>query len=133
MALGESKESDQRETINRILDQVKENSRRIRDVEQDKTSLSKGLRSIEERVMGLEDVHDEDKQDLKSELEELSTSIMKLENTVSKIKERLEDVAMERDVEEIKNFVDLFSPLESEFMTESEVRTLIKEELNSKD
>ncbi len=132
MAFGDSGPSEMRDIVDELLDQVKENSRRIRDVEEETRSLANSLKAFEERIMDLEKSSEESIEDITSRLEELSTDLMKIQSTVSKLKERLGETPKRSELEEVKSFVDLFSPLESEFMTEDEVRSLIKEELQSR-
>lgn len=79
--------------------------------------------------MDLEDKESKDIEELKEEVDELGTRVMKLENVISKIKDRLEKVPSKEEFDDVKNFVDLLSPMESQFVTESEVKRLIKDEL----
>ncbi len=132
MAFGESSASDTDGIVRELLDRVKANSRRIRDVEEENRSLNKGLKSIEERVINFEKRVDRDRNDILDEIDDISTRIMKLENRLMKIKERLEDVPRKHEVEEIRNFKELLSPIKSEFLTESEARQIINDELDDR-
>ncbi len=115
--------------VHELLDRVKENLRRVRDVEEENKSMSTSIQSVEERVIKLEEKQDEDMDEVWEEIDDLLTRVMKIENKISKLKDMLENTPQKDEFDEIKNFVDLLSPIESEFMTESEVKSLIKEEL----
>ncbi|MFP4116927.1 MAG: hypothetical protein ACLFQ8_01335 [Candidatus Aenigmatarchaeota archaeon] len=129
MAFGNSGKSSLEDIVRKLLDRVKENSRRLRDVEEENRSMASSIRSLEERIIDLEDRQGEDVKELREKIDDLGTRVMKIENVISKIKDRLEEAPKKDEFEEVKNFVNLLSPMESQFVTESEVKRLIKQEL----
>ncbi len=132
MAFDDSGASSRDDLIRELVDRVKENSRRIRDLEQNTKSFGASLESIEKRIIKLEEEGDENLKNMKEELDDITTDLMKVENTISKIKDRLEDVPSRIELDELKNFIDLISPMQNEFITEDEARSLINKELQKR-
>lgn len=124
--------SDIKDIVQELVRRVNESSRRIRDLEEENRSLQSKIQSLEERVIDKERKHKENLDELDGKAEDLSTRVMKTENAVSKLKKRMSDVPRKSEFEELKNYADLLSPLRSGFLTEPEIKSLIKEELDKR-
>ena len=62
---------------------------------------------------------------------DLNTIVMKLENEITKIKKILEKTVRKTELDELENYVELLSPIKSQFVTKKEVEEIVEEKLKS--
>lgn len=130
MAFGKSN-SRADDFYKKIVDRLNELTRRVRDVESNRKTVENKVSSLEDRIVKKQKKRRQEIDQIKDQMEEINTKLMKFDNEINKLKRLLEDTAQESELEEIKSYIDLLSPMKSKFVTESEVKRLIKKEINN--
>lgn len=130
MAFGSSS-SKPRNNNQEVLDRLNELTRRVRDVEGNKKTIETKLSSLEDRIIRKQEKKKKDIDKLKETMEEIQTKLMRFDNEIEKLKRRVNESAQQTDLEKIENYIDLLSPMKTEYITKNEAKRLIKKEINN--
>ena len=110
-----------------IIKRVNQNTRRIRSIEEVNRLLENKNDSMEERILGNQEEMRKKFEHLEETLKDLNMRLMKIENESQKMRKSLEKVVTKPELEELKNFIDLISPVKMGFVTKEEVEKMIRE------
>jgi predicted transcriptional regulator len=113
--------------INELVKRVNEDSRRLRSLEERSRALETKFSSISKDIIEIKEFLKTGFEDQKQFKKDLNITIMKLENEITKIKKILEKTVRRSELDEIENFIDLISPLNSQFVTRKELQDSLKQ------
>ncbi|RLJ03222.1 MAG: hypothetical protein DRP11_01350 [Candidatus Aenigmatarchaeota archaeon] len=115
--------------INEIVKRTQENTWRIRAVEERTRVVETKLTSLEKMFLDLGENIEKNFDQISEDKKDLNTKTMKLENEIAKIRRILDKTVKKNELEEIENYIRLINPLNANFVTENDVRRLVKEML----
>jgi uncharacterized protein YoxC len=118
----------QQNLINQVVDRVNDFNRRVRDLEEKIRNLSARVDALDDTVMNKTESNSDDIQDVKQDIEELSDRVANVEVDIKNINREKRKFVTSQELEEIENYMDLMNPINSAFMTESEVEEKLEEE-----
>ena len=116
--------------MNRIVDRINTHTKRLRMLEQSTKVLSSRVNNIEQIInkqhretrVALSKIDN----NLKKQIERINM----FENTLKEIKIQMKRFATKIDVKSLERLIDMYSPLESKFVTKEEVERIIEERIN---
>ena len=119
--------------INQIIDRVNDFNRRVRDLEEKIRNLSARVNTLDDTLLEKTSTLSNDIQDLEDEVSELRDRMANLEVDIKEINREKRKFVTSQEIEEIENYMDLMSPLNSNFVTEKQLKNKISEEKLSKE
>ncbi|MFB6088217.1 MAG: hypothetical protein ABEK36_00380 [Candidatus Aenigmatarchaeota archaeon] len=129
MAVFGKESSNPQQIINELVKRVNENSRRLRELEENIRTLETKISSLQDDFLDNKDKNKDNFEDLEENIKDLNTRVMKIENEAKRLNKRLDKTVTTSEFDEVENFIDLISPLNSKFTTENQVREMIREEM----
>jgi uncharacterized protein YoxC len=118
----------QQDIINQVVDRVNDFNRRVRDLEEKIRNLGARVDALDDTVMNKTESNSDDIQDLEADIEELSDRVANVEVDIKNINREKRKFVTSQELEEIENYMDLMNPINSAFMTESELEEKLEEE-----
>ena len=107
--------------INQIIDRVNDFNRRVRDLEEK-------IRNLNARVNTIDDTVLEKHKDLSREIQELEDDLSQVRDRVANMEVDIKEINREKrkfvtstEIEEIENYMDLMSPLNSNYVTQQQL------------
>ena len=118
--------------MNELYQMDSENKRRLRDAEQRLSALDNSVKRVETGLL-----------DLKSKVLDLSSTgkadkaafdakIKGLENIINDIINNMKRLAEKSEIVGLKELIDIYNPVKSQFMTRTEVENLIEEKMDKR-
>ncbi len=118
--------------IRELFEMDSENKRRLREIEQKVTAVDNSVKRAEAGLL-----------ELKSKMLELSgilnsnkiadeTAMKGMENIINEIISNMKRLAEKSEVAGLKEIIDIYSPIKSNFITREEVENILEEKLSSK-
>ena len=113
--------------LNKLIERVNSNIRRLRVLEQETGIVKTRLNSIEEDMLSQRNHTHKSLEDLADKIVKLDDRISSTENTMRDIIEKLKKVTTTTKIRELEQLIDIYNPLKSEFITKDEARRMIEE------
>lgn len=118
----------QQNIINQVVDRVNDFNRRVRDLEEKIRNLSARVDALDDTVMNKTEQNSEDIQTLENDIDELSDRMANIEVDIKNINREKRKYVTSQELDEIENYMDLMNPINSSFMTESDLEEKLKDE-----
>jgi hypothetical protein len=122
--------AQQQDIINQVVDRVNDFNRRIRDLEEKIRNLSARVNTLDDTLMNKTSSNSDDIQEVENRIDEVSDRIANVEVDVKNINREKRKYVTSQELEEVENYMDLMNPINSSFMTESEVEDMIEDKLD---
>lgn len=113
-----------------VVERLNNNSRRIRQLEENLRNIREQLKSLEDDVIEDKKRLNDNKTKFNSETEEIRDKIANIEVDIKNLNRKVRKLVPKREIKEIENYMDLINPVTSSFVTEKEVRKIVKEEID---
>lgn len=108
--------------INQIIDRVNDFNRRVRDLEEKIRNLSARVNTLDDTVLEKNKDLGNDIQDLEDEMEQLRDRVANMEVDIKELNRERRKFVTSSEIEEIENYMDLMNPLNSSFITETQLQ-----------
>ncbi len=113
------------ETLNRIINRVNDFNRRVRDLEEKVRNINARVNTIDDTLLEKTGNLSDDIQELEDDIEEVRDRLANMEVDIKELNRDKRKYVTKKDLEEVENYIDLMNPIESSFVTETEVKKLI--------
>ena len=121
------------QVINQIIDRVNDFNRRVRDLEEKLRNLNARVNTLDDTLLEKTSNLSDDVQGLEDEMSELRDRMANLEVDIKEINREKRKFVTSQEIEEIENYMDLMSPLNSNFVTEKQLEKKVEDEKISKE
>ncbi|MDY6768569.1 MAG: hypothetical protein SVW02_00465, partial [Candidatus Nanohaloarchaea archaeon] len=118
----------QQETMTEVVQRMKEFNRRIRDLEETVRNLNARVNTVEDTLLERTKALNSEVSDIEHDIEDLQDRAANLEVDIKNLQRNLRKTVTKREISEIENYLDLMDPVNSSFVTESEVEELLEEQ-----
>ena len=108
--------------INQIIDRVNDFNRRVRDLEEKIRNLNARVNTLDDTVLEKNKDLGGDIQDLEDEMEQLRDRVANMEVDIKELNRERRKFVTSSEIEEIENYMDLMNPLNSSFVTETQLQ-----------
>ncbi len=110
---------------NELIRRTNDDVRRIRTVEERLRLVENRLESQEGALVRIETLLKRGFDEAKLQFKRLNDSVTMLESDTSKLREGFEKTPKRAELEELRSFINMLSPLSSQFITRKEVERII--------
>ena len=121
------------QVINQIIDRVNDFNRRVRDLEEKLRNLNARVNTLDDTLLEKTSNLSDDVQGLEDEMSELRDRMANLEVDIKEINREKRKFVTSQEIEEIENYMDLMSPLNSNFVTKKQLEKKVEDEKISKE
>lgn len=118
----------QQDIVNQLVDRVNDFNRRIRDLEEKVRNINARVNTLDDSLLKKTKSLSSDVQDINDDMSEIRDRIANLEVDIKEINREKRKFVTSQEIEEIENYMDLMNPINSSFMTEKEVKSLLKKQ-----
>ena len=112
--------------VNELVGRSNDNARRLRDLEQRYKDLSTRIISFETTLDDMKRASALKEQDVNAKFTEAMNKASELENRMNDIINQLKAFATKSEVLGLKELIDIYSPLQSKFVTREQVEEMVK-------
>jgi len=112
--------------ISELYEMDLENKRRLREIEQRLKGLDNSVKRVEEGMLDTKNKLAELAANIKSEKGVADSRIKTIENTISDIMNNMKRLAEKAEIVGLKELIDIYNPVKSQFVTRSEVESIIE-------
>ena len=106
-----------------------ENKRRLRDIEQRLITVDNGLKRVDSGLLDLKSRVLEISGSAKTEGVSVETKLKEIENIINDIVNNMKRLAEKSEVAGLKELIDIYNPVKSQFITREEAENLIEEKV----
>lgn len=126
-----SKSPDERgeRIIADLINRVNENVQRLRVIEQRIQAIDTRINSVEQNLLSLNKNVQKSLTERDSKIAALEEAVEKIETAYREILKQLKTVATKSNVDELKEFISIYDPLKSSFVTREEMERFVEEKL----
>ncbi|MBI5355096.1 MAG: hypothetical protein HZB68_01430 [Candidatus Aenigmarchaeota archaeon] len=110
---------------NELIRANNDNIQRIRVVEEKLRLVENRLESQEGSLVRIETAVKKGFDEMKDQLKKLNISVAKLENDDTKLREGFDKAPRRAELEELKSFINMLSPLSSQYVTRKEIEEIM--------
>lgn len=121
--------ASQQEIINEVVRRVKDFNRRIRDLEEKVRNINARINTVEDTILEKTKKLNKELGDVNNRTEELQDRVRNAEAEIKNLQRQQRKLVTRREFREMEDYMDLMTPVESAFMTRSEVEDLINKKL----
>ena len=111
--------------VNELVGRSNDNARRLRDLEQRYKDLSTRIISFETTLDDMKRASALKEQDVNAKFTEAMNKASELENRMNDIINQLKAFATKSEVLGLKELIDIYSPLQSKFVTREQVEEMV--------
>jgi uncharacterized coiled-coil protein SlyX len=129
VVFGKQPEDKVQKVMVELIKKVNDNIKRLRILEQRIAMLETRENSVEINTSNQYKTLQKSISDLESKMNAQEEMIEKLDTTLKEIIKQIKTLASKSDVLEIKELVDIFNPLKSNFVTKEDVERMIEEKM----
>ncbi|EHK02338.1 hypothetical protein HRED_01706 [Candidatus Haloredivivus sp. G17] len=115
--------------INQIIDRVNDFNRRVRDLEEKIRNLNARVNTLDDTVLEKNKDLSGDIQDLEDEMEQLRDRIANMEVDIKEVNREKRKYVTSSEIEEIENYMELMNPINSSFVTETQLEKKVNDSL----
>lgn len=120
-------ESKQNELIlQELVRRANVHTQRLRNIDEQIRRINSKIGNIEEQKLKEQRINNEKFEKIMENLEEINKNVDNLRDEITKINEKIKNLAKKREVEELSELLNLLSPVRHEFVTWSEFNREIK-------
>ncbi|MFP4229571.1 MAG: hypothetical protein ACLFRK_00340 [Candidatus Nanohaloarchaea archaeon] len=119
--------------INQIIDRVNDFNRRVRDLEEKIRNLNARVNTLDDTVLEKNKDLSSDIQDLEDEMEQLRDRVANMEVDIKELNREKRKFVTSSEIDEIENYMDLMNPLNSSFITETQLNEEMEEKASKKE
>ncbi len=119
--------------INQIIDRVNDFNRRVRGLEDKIRNLNARVNTLDDTVLEKHGSVNQDIQSLEDEITELRDRVANMEVDIREINREKRKFVTSQELEEIENYMDLLNPLNSNFVTEKQLREATSQNISRKE
>ncbi len=116
--------------VNELYQMDSENKRRLRDVEQRLAAVDNSIKRVEAGLLDVKSKVLDLSGSSKSDKGALETKIKAIENIINDIINNMKRLAEKSEIVGLKELIDIYNPVKSQFITRTEVENLIEEKLD---
>ena len=116
--------------VNELYQMDSENKRRLRDVEQRLAAVDNSIKGVEAGLLDVKSKVLDLSGSSKSDKGALETKIKAIENIINDIINNMKRLAEKSEIVGLKELIDIYNPVKSQFITRTEVENLIEEKLD---
>lgn len=113
--------------ISELYEMDAENKRRLREIEQRLKALDNSVKRAEASLLDTKNKVLEMAAGLKSDRVSVDSRIKTLENTISDMINNMKRLAEKSELIGLKELIDIYNPVKSQFVTREEVENIIEE------
>lgn len=117
----------EQETMSEVVQRVKDFNRRIRDLEEQVRNLNARVNTVEDTLLEKTKKLNSDLGDVSNEVESLQDRTANIEVDIKELRRSLRKTVSKREMTELESYIDMMDPIQSSFVTESEVEEIIEE------
>lgn len=118
----------QQDTLNQVVNRVNDFNRRIRDLEEKIRNINARVNTLDDSLLDKTQSLSDDLQELEDEIEEIRDRIANMEVDIKEINREKRKFVTEQKLDEMENFMDLMNPLNSNFVTKSQLEKKLDDE-----
>ncbi|MDY6776720.1 MAG: hypothetical protein SVQ76_01280 [Candidatus Nanohaloarchaea archaeon] len=115
------------ETLQEVVRRVKDFNRRIRDLEEKVRNLNARVNTVEDTLLERTKKLNSELSDVNDDVASLQDRAANLEVDINNVQRNMRKMVSKREISEIENYLDLMDPVNSSFVTESEVEDIVEE------
>lgn len=124
VVFAKKKPGNLRLVINRLVESVNDDAKRLRELEQRSGALDSRLNSVEQSVMGNYRELADSAKALDGKISDLEGRIGEIESKISEIIRQFKRVATKSEVKTLENLIEIYNPIRSNFVTREEFENL---------
>lgn len=113
--------------LNNLINRVNDNSKRIREIEENVRNLKEQLNSLQTESINQKKNLIEDETSTKNMIKQILDRLANMEVDIDKIHRDMKDMTTRRELKEIENYLELINPITTKFVTKKEAEELIQE------
>lgn len=111
--------------VNKLVDRINTDTRRLRLLEQKADILSDRLDRAEQAVLSAQGAAKKSAAELGARLDSQGKLIQQMEDALKEVIDQLKQCPTRADLKELESLVDLYNPLKSSFITRQEAEQLL--------
>jgi predicted nucleic acid-binding Zn-ribbon protein len=115
--------------LNKLIERVNSNIRRLRILEQESSIYKTRLTSAEQEIMSQRNQVMKSIKDINDKISRQEDRIAAIENTVKEIISQFKKVTTTSKIKELEELIEIYNPIKSQFVTREEVERIIEERL----
>ncbi len=123
---------DAKEVESSLIRRINDNTRRIRMIEQRLDVVDSRIKGIEEKVIEEFNSLRKNFDQLSLNLEEFSKNLNEMRGEILRINKILEKTAGKVELKELKNLLDLYNPLGTQFVTKEQLERILEEKTSKR-
>ena len=113
--------------ISELYQMDTENKRRLRDIEQQLTAIDNSVKRMDSGLLELKDKVLQLSGSLKSDKSNSEAEIKEIQNIINEIINNMKRVADKSEIAALKELLDIYNPVKSQFVTREEVENMLEE------
>lgn len=113
--------------LQELVRRTNEETRRLRDLEQNVLTLQEKTNSLENLVLSNTKKSNDKFSSIEARINILESELAKIANSLEKINKQINRFARKTDIRELERMFDLLSPVKQEFVTRDELEERVKE------
>jgi predicted patatin/cPLA2 family phospholipase len=127
-----SKSPDERgeRIIADLINRVNENVQRLRVIEQRLLAMDTRINSVEQNLISLNKNVQKSLGERDLKMAALEERVEKIETSYKEILKQLKTAATKSSVDELKEFISIYDPMKSSFVTREEMERLVEDKLS---
>jgi len=119
--------------VNQIIDRVNDFNRRVRDLEEKIRNLNARVNTLDDTVLEKNKDLSSDIQDLEDEMGQLRDRIANMEVDIKEVNREKRKYVTSSDIEEIENYMELMNPINSSFVTDTQLEKKMGDSLTEEE
>jgi len=112
--------------LNKLIERVNSNIRRLRILEQESSIYKTRLTSIEQEMTAQKNQFTKSVKEANERTARLEESLAGIENTMKEIIAQLKKVTTTAKIKELEQLIEIYNPIKSQFVTREEVDKIIE-------
>jgi len=119
--------------LNKLIQHVNADSRRLRVLEEENVILKTRLASMERNMLAQRSQMEKYIHDLEVKIEGLENRGRMVENTIKEMIKEIKKLASMSKVKELESLINMYNPLTSQFVTREEAERMLQEKGGEKE
>ncbi len=117
------------DVLNEVITRVKDFNRRLRDLEEKVRNLNARVNTVEDTLFNKTKKINTELEDINDDVDSLTDRIRNAETEINGLQRQTRKLVTRRELAELEDYMDLMTPVESSFMTKTEVEKLIEKKM----
>lgn len=124
---GDDKKGTLHTIINELVDRTNNEAQRMRVIEQRIDNLDLRINSVEQNILNITNQMQKLTEDIDTRFKKRDERMAKTDTLINELVKHYKKLATRADVKEVKQLVDIYNPIKSDFVTRQEVERLMSE------